>query len=221
MKPLPALGLFRRREVWFPTRRGLLVLLLVLVAAGATLLFGLYPFLAQQAPRDRGALVVEGWLPDEVLGDVIHAYRAHGYAQLYATGQPVDPKSLIREYGTYANYGASRLREVGLTNAVAVPSPASTRDRTFTSAVALRDWLRTQGGAPREITVLTSGPHARRSRILFQKAFGDEAKIGVINLEPREYEPRRWWRSSAGFREVTGEAIAYLYVRLLFSPADG
>jgi hypothetical protein len=26
-----------------------------------------------------------------------------------------------------------------------------------------------------------------------------------------EYDPQRWWTSSAGFRSVTGELIAYLY----------
>jgi hypothetical protein len=217
---MPALGLFRRREIWLPTRRGFLLLFLLVASAAATLLFGVYPFLAQQAPREAGALVVEGWLDDEVLGQVIQEYRSHRYSLLYSTGQPVDPRSLIREYGTYANYGASRLHDLGLPNAIPVPSPATARDRTFSSAVALREWLRAHGGAPREITVLTSGPHARRSRLLFQKAFGDAATVGVISLAPREYDRRRWWRSSAGFREVIGETIAWLYARLLFWP-DG
>jgi hypothetical protein len=192
--------------------------LLLLVLAGAILLFGLYPFLAQQVPRNSGALVVEGWLDDASLPEVLQECRAHHYSLIYTTGHPVDPKSVIREYGTYANYGASRLRELGLPNVIAVPGPPAARDRTYSSAVALRDWLRAHGGAPREITVLTAGPHARRSRLLFQKAFGEEAELGVISAAPLEYDPRRWWRSSAGFREVTGEALAWLYARLLFSP---
>lgn len=219
MKPLPALGLFRRREVWLPTWRGLLLLAVLFTIATATLLFGLYPFLAQQAPRGAGAMVMEGWLDDEVLAQVIHEYRAHNYSLLYATGQPIEPRSHYQEYGTYANYGATRLRALGLPEAVAVPSAAIQRDRTYSSGVALRDWMRAHGGVPREITVVTFGPHARRSRLLFQKAFGDEATIGIISLTPREYDTRRWWRSSAGFRDVTGEAIAWLYARLLFRPA--
>jgi hypothetical protein len=194
--------------------------LLVLALGGATLLFGLYPFLAQQTPHDAGAFVVEGWLDDDSLSEVLHQYGAHHYSVVYATGHPVEPGSRIRDYGTYANYGAARLRELGLPNVVAVPSPARARDRTFSSAVALRDWLRGHGGVPREITVFTAGPHARRSRLLFQKAFRDAADVGVIAAEPREYDTRRWWVSSAGFREVTGEAIAWLYARLLFWPKE-
>jgi hypothetical protein len=218
MRSLPSLGLFRRREIWLPTWRGLLLLLVLLAIAGAALLFGLYPFLAQQAPRDAGALVVEGWLDDASLPDVRQQVRAHHLTLIYVTGQPIEPGSRIRDYGTYANYGASRLREMGLPEAIAVPGPPVTRDRTFASAVALRDWMRAHGDAPREITVLTSGPHARRSRLLFQKALGDLAEVGVIGATPLEYDPHRWWRSSAGFREVTGEAIAWLYARLLFWP---
>ena len=219
VKSLPALGLFRRREIWLPTWRGLLLLFVLCAIAAATLLFGLYPFLAQQAPRAAGAMVMEGWLEDEVLVQVVQEYRTRHYSPLYATGQPVDPKSPYRDYGSYANYGASRLRDLGLPEAIAVPSAPIQRDRTYSSAVALRDWMRAHGGVPRELTVVTFGPHARRSHLLFQKAFGDEASVGVISLTPREYDTHRWWRSSAGFRDVTGEAIAWLYARLLFRPS--
>lgn len=220
VKNRPALRFFRRREIWFPTWRGWLLLFALCAIAGAALLFGLYPFLAPQAPRAGGALVVEGWLEDEGLAEIIQIYRSHHFSVLYATGHPVDLRSPIRQYGTYANYGAARLHELGLPEAVAVPAPGIARDRTYSSALALRDWTRAHGGVPRELTVLTAGPHARRSRLLFQKAFGDAAEVGVIGLEPREYDRRRWWRTSAGFREVTGEAIAYLYARLFFWPAS-
>ena len=45
---------------------------------------------------------------------------------------------------------------------------------------------------------------------------GPGVKVGIIAVEPQDYDPRRWWASSAGFRAVTDEAIAYLYARLIF-----
>jgi hypothetical protein len=30
------------------------------------------------------------------------------------------------------------------------------------------------------------------------------------------YEPAKWWASSAGFRTITSEAIAYLYAILIW-----
>jgi len=67
---------------------------------------------------------------------------------------------------------------------------------------------------------MTLGPHARRSRLLFQKAFGKEVKVGVISVEDRDYDPAHWWRSSEGVREVLGEAIAYFYAKFFFSPSS-
>lgn len=217
---LPALGLFRLREVWVPTWRGLLLLLALFAAAGVALVFGIYPFLAAQAPHQGGVLVVEGWLDDRSLPEVIREYRAHRYSVIYTTGQAIEARSPFKEYGTYANYAAARLHEHGVPEAVAVPGPEIVRDRTYFSALALRDWTRSHGGVPREITVLSAGPHARRSRLLFQKAFRDEAEIGILGLAPEDYDPHRWWRTSTGFREVTGEAIAWLYAQFLFHPPD-
>jgi hypothetical protein len=62
--------------------------------------------------------------------------------------------------------------------------------------------------------VITLGPHARRSRLLYQKAFGNAVSLGVISLADPAYDSRYWWRSSEGVREVWGEAVAYLYARL-------
>ena len=72
------------------------------------------------------------------------------------------------------------------------------------------------GGIAPKITVLSVGPHSRRSRLLFQKAFGDSATIGVIAAPPQGYDSRRWWIYSEGVRTVISEAIAYGYARLIF-----
>ena len=63
------------------------------------------------------------------------------------------------------------------------------------------------------------GPHARRTRLLFQEAFGSKVAVGVIAVPDDAYDPRHWWRSSEGVRDVVGEAIAYVYARFFFYPA--
>jgi hypothetical protein len=62
------------------------------------------------------------------------------------------------------------------------------------------------------------GPHSRRSRLLYQKAFGSRVKVGVFSRPDEEYDSKRWWASSVGFEQVIGEGIAYLYARVLFHP---
>jgi uncharacterized SAM-binding protein YcdF (DUF218 family) len=72
--------------------------------------------------------------------------------------------------------------------------------------------------AVQAIDVVTIGSHARRSRLLFQKAMGNTVRVGVLAMDEREFDPVHWWRSSEGVREVLFEGVAYLYVRLCFSP---
>jgi len=96
----------------------------------------------------------------------------------------------------------------------------SKKDRTYHTALAAKQWLADKKIAAQSFDVMTLGPHARRSRLLYEKAFGGDFKIGIISLEDLEYDKAHWWRSSEGVREVIGETIAYVYARLLFHPSD-
>ena len=89
-------------------------------------------------------------------------------------------------------------------------------DRTFHAAMAVKRWLHEQGLQTTSIDIVTIGPHARRSHLLYERALGAEVKVGVIALEDRRFDRHHWWRSSVGVRAVVGEAIDYLYARLLF-----
>ena len=97
-----------------------------------------------------------------------------------------------------------------------VPSPTQYRNRSYASAVALREWVEQHRLSVTSFNLVTMGAHARRSRLLFQKAFGGNVHIGVIAVRDREYDPDRWWRSSEGVKEVISEGAGYLYARLFF-----
>jgi uncharacterized SAM-binding protein YcdF (DUF218 family) len=70
------------------------------------------------------------------------------------------------------------------------------------------------------INVVTENVHARRTRLLFQKAFGGDVRVGVIAVPNPDYEPGHWWRYSEGVKDVLSEAIAYIYARLFFHPSN-
>jgi hypothetical protein len=74
--------------------------------------------------------------------------------------------------------------------------------------------------AVHSLNIVTEGVHARRTRLLFQKAFGENAAIGIIAVPNPDYDPKQWWRYSEGVREVVGETVAYLYAKLLFHPSE-
>ena len=99
------------------------------------------------------------------------------------------------------------------------PSHVIGRDRTYSSAVALRDWFREHNISVHSMNVLTEDAHARRTQLLYRKAFGKNVLVGIIAVPNPDYNPRNWWHYSDGVREVIGESIAYIYARFFFYPS--
>jgi uncharacterized SAM-binding protein YcdF (DUF218 family) len=138
------------------------------------------------------------------------------------TGGPIERWSGLIGFSNYAELSADYLTRQGVPpdQVVAVPAPASAQDRTFLSAVKLREWLQDAGRRYDAIDVLSSGTHARRSRRLFQQALGPEMNVGVLSVEPSGYDPQAWWRSSAGVKTVLGETISMAWTVCCFHPPE-
>lgn len=215
-------GLLRRRTCLLPTWRGWLLLALVGGLSIGIFLRSACTFLSVHDPVTGGLLVVEGWVSPTDARLALEEFRRGTYTDLYITGGPIEPESPLASYRSYAELTADVLRRLGADPAKlhAVAGPQVARDRTYSSATALRNELRERGVSVAAINVMTKGPHARRSRLLYEKAFGPRTRVGTIVLEEREFDPARWWTTSAGFRVVTGELIAYFYARFLFRTAS-
>ena len=94
------------------------------------------------------------------------------------------------------------------------------RDRTYGSAVALRNWFRDHNTPVSRINLVTEDVHARRTRVLFEKALGKNVAVGIIAVPNPDYDWRRWWWYSEGVKAVGSEALAYVYARLFFHPSE-
>jgi hypothetical protein len=92
------------------------------------------------------------------------------------------------------------------------------KDRTYSTALALKKTLLASGVSTEKVNLVSDAMHARRSRLLYEKAFGPGSHVGIIPAPERKFDPTRWWTSSAGVREVVGELIAYGYARFVFTP---
>ncbi|MCX6923336.1 MAG: YdcF family protein [Verrucomicrobia bacterium] len=213
-------GLLRRRQCLVPTLTGCLLLILIAIALVVLAVREVHPFLAVTDSVPGGVLIVEGWVPDHVLGTVIGEYKRNHYTKLFVTGIPLEHGAHLSEYTNYAYLGAVTLVKLGMsTNDVQpVPTGPTRRDRTYSMALSVKHWLRDHGMAPTKVNLITGGPHARRSRLMFEKAMGKGVTVGVIAIPADDYEERHWWNTSQGVRTIIGEAIAYLYARLLFYP---
>jgi hypothetical protein len=213
-------GCLRRRQCLVPTLRGWAVLVLGLAAAVVIGGRGIARFLSVNDPRPGGVLVVEGWAPDYAMEAAVAEFNRNHYDKLFVTGIPLDRGAPLSEYKTYAELGAAVLVKLGLNTNVVQPVPVAAvrQDRTYAMASGLRRWMDAHGMAQTNVNLMTIGPHARRSRLMFEQALGKGLTVGVTAIPSREFDAERWWRSSAGVRTVIGEALGYAYARLLFSP---
>jgi DUF218 domain len=219
------LGLVNRKERWGLSWRGWLLGLGLALGTVILVLLCAYPFLAITEPVHSDVLVVEGWVHPYAITKAVEQFKAGTYRMVYSTGGPVAGfGGYTNDYSTSANIGAGRLRAAGIPAEFvqAVPSRVDSRDRTYAAAVALRNWFREHNQSVPKFDILTEDAHARRSRLLYEKAFGKEVAIGIIAVPNPDYDSSHWWRYSEGVRTVISEAIAYVYARIIFkAPAAG
>ena len=221
--PRAVWGLFNRKERWGLSRRGRLIVASALFLVGALVLKGVYPFLATTHRVNADILVVEGWINEHAIEAAVKEFQSNHYQRVFTTGGPVvGTGGYINDFYTSASVGADLLKKNGLTNGSVqmVPSRVMDRDRTYGSAVALRNWFRDHNMAVSGIDVVTEDVHARRTRFLFEKALGKNVVVGIIAVPNPDYDWRRWWWYSQGVKNVVSEFAAYLYARLLFFPPE-
>jgi len=220
------MGLMTRREIWMPTRRGLvltgvLVLLFGFLASRYT-----YRFLAIHQPVDSSVYVIEGWLSKRALRQMVEQLQMDGYDLVLTTGGPFSKQSYLADlyplFTTYAEIAAHVLKHEGIdpNKLVVISASAVQRDRTYHSTVFLRNWLEAEAPDVKALNVVTRGPHARRTRLLFERGLGADFEVGVIPITEPNYDPERWWVSSAGVKRVMTEAFAYLYAKFFFFPEE-
>jgi hypothetical protein len=213
-------ALLRRRELWIPTAWGWLA---ILVLGGLALLLGvrnLHDFLSPNEAAGARLLAVEGWLAPEELDQAVAVFRAGGYERIVTTGGPIPDGVELFGRASYAEFARDQLIRRGVPEAlvIAVPAPASAQDRTFLSAVMIREWAKEAGAAVDALDVFSSGVHSRRTRLVYRLAFGSGARIGILAARPSGYDPEAWWRSSTGTKTVLSETVGWIWTKLFFRP---
>jgi hypothetical protein len=212
-------GLLVRREGWGLSLCGAILAIAIALAAAAVCLRGLYPFLAltDRVPSD--VLVVDGWMPTQVLKQAAEEYtRGNYHTVLVVRGvYALDPIELEQSWDDYVVNILVR-RGIPRERLNSVLFSSYKKDRTYHSALAIKEWCHKNGLAPAAFNIATVGSHARRSRMLYERVFGKDVRIGVVGLGDPAFDAQHWWRSSEGVREVLFEGVAYLYVLLNFFP---
>jgi hypothetical protein len=196
------------------------VLGLVLLAAIAAWALSVNSFLCVNQPVAAEVLVVESWLSDDAMQGAVEEFKRGGYKLVLNPGSMPPPAWARPRYPTIAAFAAASLAALGIESNSIVPVPGEKikKDRTFASAVAVKDWLDAHQPSVRAINIYSMSAHARRTRLLYRRALGDQIKVGIFSYPDRSYNPERWWANMEGTREVVGEWLAYVYARICFWP---
>jgi hypothetical protein len=209
---------FKRKEIWIPTWRSWFLFAGAFVAVTVFLIKATPIFLAPNAPVNARILVVEGWIDEDALEAAKALQKINRYDLVLVAGGRIEKGFFEASYGTFAELGMTRLKNMGYTatNLVAVPSSDAPKDRTYHSALSVRDYLLKT--PYRSLDLLSTSVHSRRSWLMYRHALGPEFKIGIYAAPSTEFDPKHWYRKSSGVRTVMSEAISFLYARFLFRP---
>jgi uncharacterized SAM-binding protein YcdF (DUF218 family) len=212
-------GIIRLKERWGLSWYGRLFVTSLLLLAIYAVVVNVHPFLAVTHRVNAKILVVEGWMGEYAIRAGADEFKTGDYEHIITTGGPVPGSGgYTNDFNTFAGVGARRLKAAGVADESVqmVPSHVIGQDRTYSSAIALRRWLSDHNMILQSFNVVTEDAHARRTRLLFQKALGNGVRVGIISIPNPDYDAKHWWRYSEGVREVIGEAIAYTYAKVFF-----
>lgn len=214
---------FSHHTVWLPKWW---VALLITIIAVSLLWIGLKnmsSYLAVSEPKHGNYLVVDGWLNKNNLKQALDIFRHpdNRYTYLITIGGP-DILNQNIEALTYAEQSAKFFRSNGVDEKkiIIISTPHSAQDRTYLSAVKLREWFYKEEKQNSVIDVFTGAVHARRTLFLYNLAFRSKINIGVYAAEPVNFSLKTWWKTSQGAKTTVTEFLAYLWTILFFSPGE-
>lgn len=197
--------------------------IVAVLLAVVVFVFTIHDFLAMNDPVQANILVIEGWIwESSAMKDAAKEFKSGGYDLVvtvgtlprWQAGEPLEENA--------AAHAADQLRKFGVNEqAIQILTvPNIDRHRTYTSALAVKRWLLDSHIHVVGINVFTLGAHARKSLVLFNRAFGENTPIGVIAGIEDSYDPEQWWLSVKGIYIVLRKTIGYLYAEWWPLPDD-
>jgi uncharacterized SAM-binding protein YcdF (DUF218 family) len=214
----PKVKLIKRQEMWTLTAQGWAMAIALIAYLIFFTITHVHSFLAVTSPiKSAEVLIVEGWLPDYAIEEALTEFENGSYRQIITTGGTLGKGSYLTGYKNFAEVSAATFIKLGLEaeKVVAVPTPFVLKDRSYASAAEFHRWLSNSNLQIESINLFSLDVHTRRSWLIFKKLLNPDIKVGVIAGKTQDYDPNKWWSSSAGVRTILDETIAYIYAQFL------
>lgn len=198
-------------------RRALCVTAIVMLALLSVYVVTIKDFLCLNRPVGAGILVIESWYePDPTLRDAVTAIRTNRYQKVLCVALRDDnqPSSATRAVRYLLEHG------VDATLVHAIDAPPTVKHRTFATAIAARGWIEKELPGAKSVDVLTKSIHARKSYMLFRKAFQESVSVGVIAAQAEPFPRNYWWLSGRGIYLIVRNTAGCLAAIVFEPPAD-
>jgi hypothetical protein len=211
-------GLLEYKPRWGLTVQAWLIFLFAATLTGLIAIAQIQPFLAVSAPIQAEALIIEGWADDLVVEGAMAEFKRGNYQLLLTTGGPIGKGSYLAQYKTFAELAAATLIALKFPpdRIIAIPTPSVKTDRTAASAREVKNWLSQTNINIGSVNIYSYDVHTRRSWWIFKSILEPEVKVGAIAHPALDYEPKKWFTSSAGVRSIISETVAYFYARFIW-----
>lgn len=137
------------------------------------------------------------------------------YNSVYDIGDLDGKRRINNNFNSHAELARNALISLGVDSSliVAVPGKKVRLNRTLSSALAFRDWLKTSDIEVKGINIITEGTHAERTWMTYNKIMDKKYKIGIISLPDYEESYSRKYKVLKTLRETIG--LIYYWIILI------
>jgi Ca-dependent carbohydrate-binding module xylan-binding len=134
---------------------------------------------------------------------------------VYSVFYPSGEKRVKNNFNSNAELARNRLISMGINPSQVIATPGETVivNRTLTSALAFRDWLKHTKMDITGINIISLGAHARRTWMIYNRILNEKYPIGIISLPDYIYTESRVYRLFKNIRETLG--IIYYWIVLI------
>jgi hypothetical protein len=150
----------------------------------------------------------------EIIFDhLIHVSYQHNSE--YDIGTLDGKNRIINNFNSHAELARNKLISLGLDSSriLSLPGKKVSINRTLSSALAFRDWLKKSDIEVKGINIVTMGTHAKRTLMTYNKILDKNYEIGIISLPNYRERASRKYKVFKTLRESVG--IIYYWFILL------